>query len=392
MTQVAASWLIYRLTGSAWLLGLLGFSGQVPALLLAPFAGVWADRWNRHRTLKITQTLSMLQSFALAAVVLTGHGNVYNVVLLTMFQGVVNAIDMPARQAFLVEMVTARADLTNAIALNSSMVNGARLIGPSIAGIVVAAAGEGYCFLIDGFSYLAVIASLFMMTCAANLSCAARKNIWAELKDGLSYIRHFSPIRSILMLLISVSLVGIPYSVLMPVFASDVLHGGPHTLGFLTAAAGLGALISAIMLATRRTILGLQKLIATSAFIFGAGLITFGMSRWLWLSMPLILIVGFSMMQQVSASATIMQTIVEEDKRGRVMSFYTLAFIGVAPFGSLIAGFGASKIGAPYTVVVGGILCMVAAFGFSRRLERIRKVTQPIYIRLGILPELTPPE
>jgi MFS family permease len=277
--------------------------------------------------------------------------------------------------------------LANAIALNSSMVNGARLIGPSIAGIVIGFAGEAYCFLIDGFSYLAVIASLLFMTVTPVLR-VPRKNVFSELKEGFAYVSSFTPIRSILLLLMCVSLVGVPYSVLLPIFASEVLRGGPHTLGFLTGASGMGALISAITLAARKTIVGLGRVIAVTAFTFGLGLIALGLSHWLWLSLPLMLVTGFSMMQQMSSSNTIMQTIVEESKRGRVMSFYTMAFIGVAPFGSLIAGFAASRIGAPYTVMVGGTLCMLTAFWFSRRLRGIREVVRPIYIKLGILPEV----
>jgi MFS family permease len=387
MTQVATSWLIYRVTNSTLLLGLVGFSGQIPAFFMAPFAGVWVDRWDRHFILKVTQTLSMLESFALAVVVFTGHTNVWNIVLLTMFQGVVNAVDMPARQTFLIEMVADRSDLPNAIALNSSMVNGARLIGPSIAGVVIGIAGEAYCFLIDGVSYLAVIASLLLMSVKAGKP-RLHKNVWSELKEGFAYVSGFTPIRSILLLLMCVSLIGVPYSVLMPVFASDVLSGGPHTLGFLTGAAGLGALISAITLALRKTIVGLGRIIAITAFTFGAGLVAFGLSHWLWVSLPLMMVTGFSMMQQMSASNTIMQTIVEESKRGRVMSFYTMSFIGVMPFGSLLAGLAASRIGAQNTVIAGGSLCMLAAFWFSRRLEGIRRVVRPIYVELGILPEV----
>jgi MFS family permease len=268
------------------------------------------------------------------------------------------------------------------------MVNGARLVGPSIAGVVIAMAGEAYCFLIDGFSYLAVIGCLLLMTSTPSRREHAGKNVWLELKDGLNYVSNFTPIRSILLLLMSVSLVAVPYSVLLPVFASDILHGGPHTLGFLTGASGLGALTSALVLATRKTIVGLGRIIALSAFGFGAGLIVLGLSHWLWLSLPIMLVTGFSMMQQMSASNTIMQTIVQENKRGRVMSFYTMAFIGVVPFGSLIAGFAASKIGAPYTVMAGGALCMLAAIWFARQLEAIRKVVRPIYVQLGILPEV----
>ena len=387
MTQVATNWFVYRVTNSAWLLGLLGFSGQLPAFFIAPVAGVWVDRWDRRRILKLTQTLSMLQSFALAAVVLTGREDALSIILLTMFQGIVNALDMPARQAFLVEMVSDRSDLANAIALNSSMFNSARLIGPSIAGFVIASAGEAYCFLVDGFSYLAVLASLFLMTTTPSPR-AVRKNVWSELKEGFHYAREFTPIRSILLLLICVSLVGVPYSILLPVFATDVLGGGPHTLGFLTGAAGLGALISAILLASRKTIVGLGRVIVLSAFGFGAGLVAFGLSHFLWLSLPLMLVTGFCMMQQMSSSNTIMQTIVQENKRGRVMSFYTMAFIGVAPFGSLIAGLLASKIGARGTLMAGGTLCMLAALWFSRRLPEIRRVVRPIYVELGILPEV----
>ncbi len=386
MTQVATSWLVYRLTRSPLALGLIAFSGQLPALLLTPFAGVWVDRWNRHRVLKITQTLSMLESFALAALALSGLITIWLIVVLTMFQGVVNAIDMPARQTFVVEMIEDRADLSNAIALNSSMVNGARLVGPSIAGLVIAYAGEGYCFLIDGFSYLAVIGSLLLMHTKPGVR--ARQNLLEGLREGWNYIVGFTPLRSILGLVGFISLVGIPYSVLLPVFATVVLHGGAHTLGFLTGAAGIGALMSAITLALRRTIVGLGKMINIMAFTFGGGLIAFGFARSAWLSFPLMVVVGFSMMGLLAASNTIMQTIVDEDKRGRVMSFYTLSFSGVAPFGSLIAGALAARIGAPMTVVIGGFLCLMAGIWFSIRLPEIRRVVRPIYIDLGILPEI----
>lgn len=387
MTQVATSWLVYRLSGSAFLLGLVGFSGQIPALLLTPFAGVWVDRWNRHRVLKVTQFLSMLESFALAALALTERIDIWHIVGLTMFQGVVNAIDMPARQSFVVGMIEDRADLPSAIALNSSMVNGARLVGPSIAGLIIAVGGEGYCFLIDGFSYLAVIASLILMRTPASIP-SARKNIWSEMKEGWSYITGFTPLRSILALVSFVSLAGFPYSVLLPVFANTVLHGGPHTLGFLTAAGGVGALASALTLAMRKTVVGLGRLTNILVFTFGAGLVLFGLSRSSWLLFLLMLPIGFSMMGLLAASNTIMQTIIEEDKRGRVMSFYTLSFTGVMPLGSLIAGSIAARIGAPLTVICGGLLCIAAGIWFSARLPEIRRIIRPIYVELGILPEV----
>ncbi len=403
MTRIATSWLVYRLTGSALLLGLVGFAGQIPTFVLAPFAGVWVDRWNRHRTLVVTQILSMLQSFALAALALLGIITIGEVIWLSLFQGIINAFDMPGRQAFVIEMIENREDLSNAIALNSSMVNAARLLGPSIAGVVIAAVGEGYCFLIDGISYIAVILSLLAMRIVPRPQGASEKAVLHDLREGWHYVIHSAAIRSILLLLALVSLVGMPYTVLMPIVAGQVLHGGPHTLGFLMAATGVGALISALMLAARRSVLGLGRVIPISALIFGVGLIGVGSSRLLWISLVLMLVTGGGMMQQMAASNTILQTIVDDDKRGRVMSFYSMAFMGMAPFGSLLAGSAASRIGAPATLIVGGFACIAGAGFFTLYLPTIRASIRPIYRRLGILPEiatalqsagvlLTPPE
>jgi MFS family permease len=403
MTQIATSWLVYRLTGSAWLLGIVGFAARIPTFLLGPFAGVWVDRWNRHRTLVVTQILSMLQSFALAWLALAGIITIREVIWLGLAQGIINAFDMPARQAFVIQMVEDRADLGNAIALNSSMVNLARLLGPSIAGVVIAAVGEGFCFLIDGFSYLAVIASLLAMRIAPAQSRRVGKTISQELKQGWSYVTHFVPIRSILLLLALVSLVGMQYTVLMPIFAAQVLHGGAHTLGFLMGASGIGALIGAMFLAARKSVVGLGRMVPIAATGFGVGLIALGLSRFLWLSLLLMLFVGGSMMIQMAASNTILQTIVQDDKRGRVMGFYSMAFLGMAPFGSLLAGALASRVGAPRTVVICGSICIVGAGWFASQLSAIREIVHPIYRKLGIIPEiaagiqnanalLTPPE
>jgi MFS family permease len=388
MTRIATSWLVYRLTHSALLLGVVGFAGQIPTFLLAPFAGVWVDRLNRHRVLVITQILAMVQSFALAALALTGRITVADIIWLSVFQGVINAFDMPARQAFVVEMVDDREDISNAIALNSSMVNLARLVGPSLAGIIIAAFGEGYCFLIDGVSYLAVIASLLMMRLKPPLSRAGRSNMLAELKEGWVYVSHSSAIRSLLLLLALVSLVGMPYAVLMPIFAGGILHGGPHTLGFLMGASGVGALAGAIELASRKTVLGLGRVIAVSAAMFGAGLFMFSQSRWLWLSLALMFITGMGMMRQMAATNTILQTIAEEEKRGRVMSYYTMAFVGMAPFGSLLAGSLAARIGAPATLLISGLCCLAGVAWFGMHLKELRRAVRPIYIELGILPEI----
>lgn len=386
MTRIATGWLVYRLTHSAWLLGLVGFAGQIPVFILGPLAGVWIDRSNRHRVLVVTQILSMLQSFCLAFLALRGTITVWEIILLNLFQGAVNAFDMPGRQAFVIEMVERREDLASAIALNSLMVNGARLIGPSIAGVLIAAAGEGYCFLIDGFSYLGVVGSLLVMRLAAARPPAARLGVWPELAQGWRYVSNSVAIRSILLMLGLVSLVGMPYAVLMPIFAGSVLHRGAHALGFLMGFSGLGALAGAWLLASRKSVLGLGRLIPATAALFGAALIAFSLSRLYWLSLVLMLAVGFGMMQQMAASNTILQTITEDDKRGRVMSFYSVAFQGMVPFGSLLAGAVASRFGAPLTLAFSGSLCLVGALWFTSQLPRIRSVVRPIYMSLNIIP------
>ena len=387
MTRVATAWLVYRLTGSAVLLGVVSFCGQIPAFFLAPPAGVWVDRWNRHRALIVTQALSMAQSLALAALALSGTIQVWHIVALALFQGMINAFDMPSRQAFVVQMVDRREDLGNAIALNSSMVNVARLVGPAIAGLVIAAVGEGWCFLIDGLSYLAVIASLVAMRVSARPSPPRRRRAWQEFAEGWQYVRRSKAIRSLLLMLGLVSLMGMPYTVLMPVFASRILHGGPNTLGFLMSASGVGALAGAITLAMRRSVLGLGRRIALATALLGAALIGFALSRSLWLSLAVLPFAGFGMMQQMASTNTILQTIVDDDKRGRVMAYYAMAFQGMAPFGSLWAGALTARIGAPPTIVIAGALCLAGAAWFATKLGAIRTQVRPIYIRLGILTE-----
>lgn len=389
MTRVTTAWLVYRLTNSALLLGIVSFAGQLPTFIFAPFAGVWVDRLDRHRVLIVTQTLAMLQSFALAALTLAKVITVPQIIWLGAFQGLINAFDMPARQAFVIQMVEDNQDLGNAIALNSSMVNLARLIGPPIAGVIIAAVGEGLCFSIDGLSYLAVIVSLLAMRAIQPQRISKRTgSMLHELKEGWNYVLRFAPVRSILLLLALVSLVGMPYTVLMPIFAARVLHGGPHTLGFLMAASGVGALIGAVVLATRKSVLGLGRIISVATGIFGAGLMGFSQSHLLWLSLLLLLASGFGMMVQLASSNTILQTIVPGESRGRVMSYYTMAFVGMAPFGSLLAGGLASRIGAPGTVAISGVCCAVGAVWFSARLKDLRKLVRPIYVRLGIMPEV----
>ncbi len=387
MTRLATSWLIYRLTKSPFLLGVASFAGQIPLFFLAPIAGVLIDRWNRHRALVITQVLALIQSFALAALALTGRATEMNIIALMLLQGFVNAFDMPIRQAFVVQMVDNREDLPNAIALNSSMVNVARLIGPAIAGVVIAVVGEGWCFFADGVSYGAVILSLLLMHVNAPPIRPKQTRILEELSEGWRYVTQSRPIRSILLLLACVSLLGTPYMVLMPIFAAKILHGGPHTLGWLMGSTGIGALAGALLLAGRPSVLGLGRIIPFSACLFGVALMIFGLSSNLWLSLGVLLFAGFGMMRHMAASNTILQTILEENKRGRVMSFYAMAFAGMAPFGSLLAGTVAARVGAPWTVAVSGLLCVAAGIWFALALPALRQAIRPIYIGLGILPD-----
>ncbi len=386
MTRIATVWLVYRLTGSAILLGTVGFVGQIPIFLLAPFAGVWVDRSNRRHVLLATQALAMLQSVVLAALTLTHRVNIHEILWLSAFQGVINAFDMPVHQAFLVQMVEDRKDLGNAIAINSSMVTVARLAGPALAGLLIAATNEGWCFLIDGFSYLAVLASLLMMRVHVAAAMRAGTSMLEQLREGWTYVSRSMPLRTILLLFAVVNLMGMPLTVLMPIFASKVLHGGPHTLGFLMGAAGAGALVAALSLAARRSVRGLTKMIPISAALFGGGLIFFGLSRSLWISLVMMLLTGFGTMQGMAASNTIIQTIVSENKRGRVMSYYTMAFVGMMPFGSLLAGVMAHAMGAPLTVIVNGSLVIASAVWFTTRLRGVRREIKPIYQKLGIMP------
>ncbi|MSR35477.1 MAG: MFS transporter [Gemmatimonadetes bacterium] len=388
ITRVATSWLVYRLTGSAALLGIVGFAGQIPVFVLSPFAGVWVDRLDRYRVLVATQVLAMAQSFALAALALTGVIEVWHILVLQAVQGVINAVDTPARQAAMVDMVEDRADLPNAIALNSTVVNSARLIGPSIAGVLIVWVGEGWCFLVDGISYAGVIASLLAMRMPRRTRPPRGASMRADLRAGFGYAFGFGPVRSALLLLAAGSLFGMPYTVLMPLIADRVLHGGAHTLGFLMGATGVGALAGAVYMASRATVLGLGRVIAISAAGFGLALVAFSFSDRLWISLLILVFAGLGFLVHLAATNTVLQTLVDEHMRGRTMAFYSMAFIGVAPFGSLWAGAVADRIGAPATIRIGGVLLVVAAGVFARGLPRMREQARPVYVERGILPEV----
>ena len=386
MTRLATSWLVYRLTHSVLLLGVVSFAGQFISFALGPFAGVWVERLDRRNLLLWTQSAAAFQSLALAALTLAHTINLWEIIALTAMQGLINAFDMPGRQSFLVQMVEDRKDLSNAIAINSSMANGARLIGPAFAGLIIAAVGEGWCFLIDGVSYFAVIASLVMMRVIPAEILRSSTTMLDQMREGWDYVRTFSPIRTILLLFALISLMGYPYAVLMPVFAAHVLHGGPSTLGWLTGASGVGAVISALSLAVRKSVVGLTRMLQVASCMLGTGLILFGLSHVLWVSLILMVFVGFGLMQGASASNTIIQSLVSEDKRARVMGYYTMAFFGAAPVGSLMAGMLADKFGAPHTVMLTGACCIAGSVWFTIELPNVRTVMRPIYQQMGLIP------
>ena len=390
MQYVAMSWLVYRMTNSALMLGVVGFASQIPAFILSPFTGVLADRHNRHKILLFTQALAMLQAFILAFLTLTGNIAVWHIIVMGIFLGCINSIDIPSRHSFILQMIEEKENLGNAIALNSMMFNMARLIGPSVAGVLIAIAGEGLCFLVNSISYLAVIASLIIMDKGVKIKKDRKEgyDIFKDIKEGFSYVFRSQPIRAILLLLSIISMMGMSYAVLMPVFARDILGGGPHTLGFLMGAVGLGSLAGTVYLASRKKAITIGNMLPVSAGIFGIGITAFSFSRNIWISMVLLFISGFGIMVQMASSNTILQTIVDDDKRGRVMSFYTMAFMGMAPLGSLLAGSMATRFGAANTLIISGICCIIASLVFVFKIPFLRKIVQPIYVKMGIISEI----
>ncbi len=370
MQLVAQAWLVYRLTGSSLLLGVVAFASQIPVFVLSPVGGMIADRYRRHRIVIITQSSAMTLALILAGLTLAGRIRVWEILALAAILGVVSAFDVPARQAFVVEMVDPP-DLINAIALNSSMVNSARILGPAIAGILVAAVGEGWCFLANGVSYIAVIACLLSMVLAPHPLRKAASGL-ESIKEGFRFVGRTGPIRALLLLLGVVSLTGMPYTVLMPIFAGDVLHSGAKGLGWLMGASGVGALAGTLVLAAKRQIRGLGRWVTYAALGFGGSMIIFSFSRSFLLSAALLVPVGFSMMLQMASSNTLIQTMVPDDLRGRVMAFYSMMLLGMAPFGALFAGAVANRLGAPITVAIGGVICLGGAAIFGRRWPGLR--------------------
>lgn len=388
MQRIAMPWLVYHMTGSAFLLGLVSFAGQIPTFLLSPVAGVVTDKFSKYRVLLITQVLSLIQALILAFLTIAGMIQIWHLIVLSIALGCINAFDVPSRHSFVLEMVEKKEHLGNAIALNSMMFNGARLIGPSVAGLMLATAGEGICFLINAISYVFVVVSLMRMNVRRKIDKPGKGNMFAEMKEGLYYAFGYAPIKHILILLAVVNLLGSSYQVLMPVFTKEILQGGSSTFGFLMGAAGLGALLGALFLASRETIIKLGRIIPAASALFGAGLVGLAFSRFFSVSIFLMLVSGLGLMLHTAASNTILQTITDDDKRGRVMSFYTISIMGTAPFGSLLAGSLAKTIGTPYTILIGGISCIAGAFFFYRKLPELKKILHPVYVKMGLIPEV----
>jgi MFS family permease len=395
LTITATSWLVYRLARErmpereSMILGIVNFAAQIPIFLLAPFGGVWVDRLNCHRILIVTQFLSMLQSFALAYLALRGIITIPHIIALQVFQGIINALDVPTRQSFVVDLVESREDLPNAIAMSSSIVHAARPIGAMFAGyLIYLFRNEGYCFLFDGFSYLAVLLALLMMRLTPKPHLAHRAHVLHAYKEGFVYSFGFAPIRVILMLVALTSLMAVSLSILMPIFAREILHGESRSYGLLLAASGIGAFSGTMYLASRQSVLGLGKVIAIANALLGCGMIAFAQSKFLWLSIPILIVTGGSLVVQMAACNTVLQTIVEDDKRGRVMAIFSMCFMGITPFGSLLAGYAAKQLGAPRALTAAGAVCAIGGAIFAMRLNALRPLVKPLYVKRGVLPEV----
>jgi MFS family permease len=384
MQNIAQDWLVYRLTGSSLLLGLVAFMNLIPVLILAPVAGIVADRLNRHRIVILTQSLAMILGLTLAILTLSGMIRVWEILILTTLLGIVIAFDIPARQSFLMDMV-GREDLFNAIALNSSMFNAARIIGPAFAGALVAWIGEGWCFFANGVSYLAVIAGLLLMRLPPQVSHLPEGSMFDHMTEGFRFARRTAPVRSLLLMVGMVSLVAMPYTVLMPIFAATILQGGARGLGLLMGATGVGALLGSLTLASKKNVRGLGSWVWSAGVVFGSSLILFSISRRFWVSFALLVPAGFGMMVQMGATNTLLQVMSPDRLRGRVMALYSMMFIGMAPIGALLGGALASKIGASWTVAIGGSACLTGGILFARRLPAIRGEARALIQAQGML-------
>jgi MFS family permease len=384
---LAMNWLVYRLTGSAWLLGVTGFASQVAILVLAPFGGLWADRFDRRKLLLWTQAAAMVPGFVLAALAWADAVEIWHVVVMACLFGIIMAIDVPARQSFTPEMVPARDDLPSAIAFNAVIQNGGRMLGPTIAGLLIAASSEAVCFLVNGLSKIAAVATLMMMVIAPRARLRPPSSIWAALREGVAYTWNSVPLRLLFPVVAMVSFMASPYQTLMPIFAAEVFGGGPETLGFLIGAAGAGGIAGMLVLASRKDVRGLMNWVAASAGVAGAALVVFAYSTSLALSLAMMAVVGLTALTVAMGVSTIVQTVVEDRMRGRVLGLFVVAFLGMFPLGSLAAGAAATWIGATHTLAAGGVACVCTGLWMWRRLPELRRHIRPIYVKLGIINE-----
>jgi MFS family permease len=388
MQNIAMSWLIYRLTGSVFLLGLIGFTSQIPTFVLSPFTGVLTDRYNRHRIMVLAQVFFMLQAFTMAMLVLYNLIVVWHIIVLSLFFGIISAFDAPARQSLVIDLIDDPRNLGNAIALNSALFNGARLIGPAIAGVTISAVGEGICFLLNAISFVAVIVALLLLKIPLKPVMNKVNRFREEFTEGIRYTFRSVPIRTLIILLAVLSLVGFPFIVLLPAYAKEILKGSSDTLGFLMSALGAGALTGALIMAARKSVLGLGRVIAINTGLLGLAVVLASLSTRMYFSLTVFYFGGLSMILSLAAINTMLQTIADEDKRGRVMSFYAMALMGTTPIGNLLAGTIASGIGIPYTLLTGGIITMLAGIWFQVNRKSLRSYIHPIYRSKGILPSL----
>jgi MFS family permease len=388
MQNIALSWLVYRLTGSVFLLGLIGFTNQIPTFVLAPFSGVITDRYNRHRIMILTQILYMVQALIIALLVLFNLIEVWHIVVLSIISGIISAFDAPARQSLVIDLIDNPDDLGNAIALNSAIFNSARLVGPAIAGVTIAAVGEGICFLLNTLSFIAVIAALLRLRIPVKQVTIRSTNFKKSFTEGIHYTFQSVPIRTLIMLLATLSLFGFPFMILLPAYAKDILHGSSDTLGFLMSSMGAGALTGAIYMAARKSVLGLGKIIAVNTFMLGLAIVLASFSVKMHFSLIEFFFGGLSMTLSLAAINTLLQTITDEDKRGRVMSFYAMAMMGTTPIGNLISGAIASGIGISFTLLIGGFITMVSGIGFGLKRKSLQKYVHPIYRSKGIMPAI----
>ena len=387
MQQIAMSWLVFRLTGSVLLLATVTFTAQIPILVATPYMSVFVDRFDRRKLLVLTQTLSMIQALLMAILTLTGLVQVWHIMVLSLLIGLINALDNPTRQSFYPSLVSPD-KLSNAIALNSAVINGSRLIGPAVGGVLIGLLGEGICFLLNGISYIAVIVALLLMRLPSTRGCTAKQKVLEDMRDGFRYVVRNIPIRTLLLLMSAISFFGLPLMTFIPAYVKTILHGESEMLGLLLSCIGGGSFVAALYLAARKSVLGLGKVVMLSGVLLGIGLSVMAFVTIPWVAAVLCLPIGFTIIAAVASINTLLQTLSGEDKRGRVMGYMAMAFTGMAPVGSMVLGAIEKWIGLQMIILLSGICCFVAALVFEYYRPLVRKHAHPVYIEKGIIKEI----